>query len=60
MTFHPEALRLNLGAAAYARFRELKRQFDPKHLLTRGILPASGDGARPENLLAAEACEVHR
>lgn len=60
MTFHPEALRLNLGAAAYARFRELKRHFDPNHLLTRGILATSGDGARPEIRLAAEPCEMHR
>jgi len=40
MTFHPDALRLNLGPAVHDRFRELKGRFDPNHLLTRGVLAA--------------------
>ena len=40
MTFHPDALRLNLGPVVHDRFLALKQQFDPNHLLTQGVLGA--------------------
>lgn len=40
MTFHPDALCINVGMAVYSEFREWKRRLDPNHLLTPGILAA--------------------
>ena len=60
MTFHPEALRLNLGAAVHDRFRELKHRLDPGHLLTRGVLaepPPAGTASRNASE-TAYACQV--
>lgn len=60
MTFHPEALRLNLGSAVHNQFRELKQRFDPNHLLTRGVLalPPPADTSRRNARDTTHAREV--